>query len=282
MKKSFNILTVVKILLVGVIAVLGYFLYSLLNENITAQEQIQVRTTAVIERSKLLKDLVNMYQEANDAYPASTKDIVEFAKNGYLVKESQKFDPNNLGKFEEPIIGTDTVWIQKSYYHLVKEAKAEDPNWTNTILDTIYARNTILAELTDEEVDNLCIIPFSDNVEYTIQRIEYIDNNDTLQHFRCHAPYLAFLNSKEHNQQFWNFIEEKFNYEVKNNENISEENKKRMNADGAYKAITEKKYSIGTKPETRIVIDIEYFGITFGSLEKATLDGNWEDPRAKK
>ena len=51
MKKSFNILTVVKILLVGVIAVLGYFLYSLLNENITAQEQIQVRTTAVIERS---------------------------------------------------------------------------------------------------------------------------------------------------------------------------------------------------------------------------------------
>jgi hypothetical protein len=281
MKKSFNILTVVKILLVGVIAVLGYFLYSVLNENITAQEQIQVRTTAVIERSKLLKELVAMYQEANQTYPKSTDEIVEFAKNGFLIKQTEKYDPNNLGKFKEPVVGTDTVWIEKSYYHLAKEAKAEDPNWTNIISDTIYARKTILKELSDKQVEELCVIPYS-NEEYRVQFLEKISDGDTLHHFRCHAPYLSFLDSKEHNQQFWNFIEEKFNYEVKNNENISEDTKKRMNADGAYKAITSEKYSIGTTPETRIVIDIEYFGITFGSLEKVTLDGNWEDPRAKK
>ena len=279
MKKSFNILTAVKILLVGVIAVLGYFLYSLLNENITAQDQIKTRTTAVIERSKLLKELVTMYHDANHAYPTTTADVVEFAKNGYLVKQSEKFDPNNLGKFQEPVQGTDTVWLEKSYYHLVKEAKAKDPNWTNVVLDTVYARNTILADLSDEQIEELCIIPYSNGVEYTIKSIMTVDS---VQYFRCHAPYLAFLNTKEYNQQFWNFIEDKFNYEVKNNENISEDTKKRMNADGAHKAITSGKYSIGTTPESRITIDLEYFGITFGSLEKATLDGNWEDPRAKK
>lgn len=285
MKKSFNILTVVKILLVGVIAVLGYFLYSLLNENITAQEQIQVRTTAVIERSKLIKDVVSLYHQANNKhYPKNSTELVNFALTGCKIDTLEKLDPNNLGKFEIDLKSKDTIWKEKSYYHLVQERKAIDPTWTNDSVAITYARNTILAKLSDEEIRNLCIIPYSDNVEYTIQVYQEVDKNDgdTIEYFRCHAPYRAFLNTKEHNQQFWNFIEEKFNYEVKNNENISEENKKRMNADGAYKAITEKKYSIGTKPETRIVIDIEYFGITFGSLEKATLDGNWEDPRAKK
>ena len=279
MKNSFNILTVVKVLLLGAIAVVGYFLFTLLSENIVAQDEIEVRKTAVIERSKLIKDVVAMYHDEYRAYPKSTKEIVEFAKNGYVVEESDKFDPNNLGKFEEPIIGTDTVWIEKSYYHLAKEAKEKDPNWTNVTLDTIYVRDRFLSDLTEQEIDELCYIPYSNKVEYIINH--HMDA-DSVEYFRCHAPYSAFLNTKEYNQQFWNFIEDRFKYEVKNNDDFSEDDKKKMNALGAHKAITSGQFHIGRTPETTIVVDLDYFGITFGHLEKVSLDGNWEDPRAKK
>lgn len=283
MKNSSIILTIVKILLVVGIGILGYLLYTLLDENITAQDQIKERTTAVIERSKLIKDVVSLYHQANNKhYPKNSTEIVNFALTGCKIDTLEKLDPNNLGKFEIDPESKDTIWKEKSYYHLVQERKAVDPTWTNDSVAITYARNTILAKLSDEEIRNLCIIPYSDNVEYTIQVYQEVDEDDgdTIEYFRCHAPYRAFLNTKEHNQQFWNFIEEKFNYYVKN-EDTSNDIKK-MASEGAYKVLTEKKYKRGSRPETRIVMDINFFGVTFGDLDKVTLDGNWEDPRAKK
>ena len=280
MKNSFNILTVVKVLLLGAIAVVGYFLFTLLSENIVAKDEIKERTTAVIEKSKLLKEVVDLYHVVNDKhYPKNSQEIVEFALNGCKIDTLEKLDPNNLGKFEIDEKTKDTIWKEKSYYHLVQERKAIDPTWTNDSVAITYARNTILSKLTDEEIKNLCIIPYSNNVEYTIQ--VYVDK-DSIEYFRCHAPYRAFLNTKEYNQQFWNFIEERFKYEVKNNDDFSEDDKKKMNALGAHKAITSGQFHIGRTPETTIVVDLDYFGITFGHLEKVSLDGNWEDPRAKK
>ena len=281
MKNSSIILTIVKLLLVGGICVLGYLLYTLLDENITAQDQIKERTTAVIERSKLLKEVVSLYHEANNKhYPKNAQELVDFALNGCKIDTLEKLDPNNLGKFEIDEKTKDTIWKEKSYYHLAQERKAIDPTWTNDSVAITYARNTILAKLTDKEIKDLCIIPHSDKVEYTIQVYQDVQDGDTIEYFRCHAPYRAFLNTKEYNQQFWNFIEEKFNYYVKN-EDTSDDIKK-MASEGAYKVLTEKKYKRGTRPETRIVMDINFFGVTFGDLDHVTLDGNWEDPRAKK
>jgi hypothetical protein len=61
-----------------------------------------------------------------------------------------------------------------------------------------------------------------------------------------------------------------------------------MAADGAYVALTSKgedgmpKYFVGSSAESRRYIDINFFGVTFGDLDKTTLDGSWEDQRAKK
>lgn len=302
MKKGLNILTLAKILMVFAVVGLIYWNFAIIEENVSAQSQIEERETAVIEKEKQLKEIVEMYHKANGKYPGSCDEIVKFAKEGYVVEKREVYDRNNLGKYEykkgyvDPIWGEfskDTIWHEPSYRLLAAKAKKANPNFDNYEENIVYARKTITAKLTDEQIENLRYIPYTDNkIEFQIDTLTgpYGDHR-----FRCHAPYVKFLDTKEYNQQFWNYIEDKFNYFVKNAEGNADKFKQ-MTADGAYKAITTKitvtdengvqhttpKYYIGSTPESRIYLDINFFGVTFGDLEKATLDGSWEDQRAKK
>ena len=280
------------VLVLGVIALI-YWNFTLIETNVSAQAQIEERETAVIEHSKKLKEIAEMYHKANGRYPGSCDEIVEFAQNGFVVEKNEIFDPNNLGKFEakkgyvDPTWGKyskDTVWHEPNYRLLALREKETNPSFDNIKIDTIYARETILKKYTDVEIANLRYIPYSDKVEFEIDTLrgEYNEHR-----FRCHAPYAKFLDTKEYSQQFWNFIEDKFNYYVKNAE-VNPDKLKLMAADGAYVALTSKgedgmpKYFVGSSAESRRYIDINFFGVTFGDLDKTTLDGSWEDQRAKK
>lgn len=321
MKKVFNILNLVKVLLVGAIAYLVYWNFSQIEENVSAESQIQERETAVIEHSKKLKELVELYREAKGEYPGNWDELVAFAQDGYVTRPSNIYDPNNLGKFEPKAgyvdekwgeFSKDTIWHEPSFRLLAAAAKKENPNWTNDVIDTIYARDAVYPNMSNEEISNIRYIPYSDKVEYQIDVVktpskttvkykefdkktkkEVEKEKDTTiminGRFRCHAPYIEFLNTDEYAQQYLNFIDEKFNYYVKNADG-NKEMLKHMAADGAYKALkatTTKdgketpKYYSGTTPETRVYIDMYFFGVTFGSLEKASLDGSWEDQRTK-
>ncbi|MBE6202670.1 MAG: hypothetical protein E7135_03340 [Rikenellaceae bacterium] len=317
MKKRSIILVVVQVLLLVAIGGLLYWIFSMTEENISAEKQINDRETAVIEHSKKLKDLVEMYFDANKQYPSNWDELIAFAKDGYVTEPKQVYDPNNLGKFEpkegyvDEVWGEfskDTIWYEASYHLLALRAKKDNPNWSNDYIDTVYARKAIYPKLTDAEIEELRYIPYSNKVEFQIatvktptqmkvmvydekQKKEVEETVDTMINgrFRCHAPYVSFLDTKEYSQQFWNFIDDKFNYYVKNADG-NKEMLKQMAADGSYKALTstetrngetKPKYYSGTTPETRIYMDIEFFGVTFGNLEKASLDGSWEDQRTK-
>lgn len=281
------------VLVLGVIALI-YWNFTLIETNVSAQVQIEERETAVIEHSKKLKEIAEMYHKANGRYPGSCDEIVEFAQNGFVVEKNEVFDRNNLGKYEvkkgyvDPKWGEfskDTVWHEPSYHLLAMKEKKTNPAFDNIKIDTIYARNTIMKGFSDEEVENLRYIPYSDKVEFEIDTLR----GDYNEHrFRCHAPYAKFLDTEEYSQQFWNFIEDKFNYYVKNAE-VNPDKLKKMAADGAYTALTSTdedtgmpKYYVGSSAESRRYIDINFFGVTFGDLDKTTLDGNWEDQRTKK
>lgn len=317
MKKVFNILNLAKVLLLCAIGGLLYWNFSQIEENVTAQDQIVHRETAVVEHSKKLKELVELYFEAYQQYPGNWDELTAFALNGYVTRPSHIYDPNNLGKFEPKPgyvdenwgeFSKDTVWTEPSYHLLRLKALKENPNWTNDVIDTLYARKAIYPGLSDEQVKNIRYIPNSNKVEYQISvvktpttfKVKVYDEKlkkevdkeiDTIINgrFRCHAPYVHFFDTKEYAQQFWNFIDDKFNYYVKNADG-NKDMLKQMAADGSYKALTSTvtkdgvtmpKYYSGTTPETRIYMDIEFFGVTFGNLEKASLDGSWEDQRTK-
>ncbi|MBR2429516.1 MAG: hypothetical protein IKB15_06015 [Alistipes sp.] len=296
MKKSSIILIVVQVLLLVAIGGLLYWNFSMIEENVSAEEQIEVRNTAVIEHSKKVKQVVELFREAKKdqgaaRYPNSCEEIVEFAKNGFVVNKTDIYDTNNLGKFEEKKgyvdevwgkYSKDTIWYEPSYRLLAARELEKNPEWSNTILDTVYVRDIVFNGYTDEQIDEICIIPYSDNKEY---RIDVDEENGR---FRCHAPYVDFLDTKEYSQQFWNFIEGKFNYYINNSEGDPDMLREMGNL-GCYAVMTatkkDDKGNIIPKyidPESHRPMDVYYFGVTFGSLEKATLDGNWEDQRAKK
>lgn len=300
MKNFFRILSipavkygVLAVLVAGICALL-WWLAGMISENVAAENHIEQRETAVVEQEKVIKDIVKMYHEANGRYPGSMDEIIAFAQDGYKVEKSEIFNKDNQGKFKlveiskdkdgNPI--NDTIWEELSYYHLMKRELDKNPSFKNEKIDTIYAREEIeaLTKLTDEDIANLRYIANTDKVEFQIDTVRgtYGDHR-----FRCHAPYVAFLDTENYNQQFWNYIEAKFDYWVKNAEGYDDMRKK-MTSEGAYKAITavdkdgKSLYHIGSEKEGNLIdINIEFFGVTFGSLEKATLDGSWEDQRAK-
>lgn len=292
-----------------------YWNFSQIEENVTAQNQIEERETAVVEHSKKIKELVELYFEAYKQYPGNWDELTAFAQEGYVVRTSSVYDPNNLGKFEVKKgyvdktwgeFSKDTIWHEPSYRLLELREKKNNPNWSNDIIDTLYARNLVYPNFSDEDIANIRYIPYSDNVEFEIRVVKTPTKFKTMVYdekekkevqkeidtiingrFRCHAPYAKFLNTEEYSQQFWNFIDDKFNYYVKNADD-DKETLKQMAADGSYKALTSKKensnepkYNSGTTAESRIDVDINFFGVTFGSLEKASLDGSWEDQRTK-
>ena len=286
------------VLVLGVIALI-YWNFTLIETNVSAQVQIEERETAVIEHSKKLKEIVEMYHRANGRYPGSCDEIVEFAQNGFVVEKNEIYDRNNLGKFtpKKGYVPTDpekewwhefskdTIWEEPCYRLYVLKEKKTNPAFDNIRIDTVYARTSILKNFSDEEVANLRYIPYSDKVEFEIDTLRGSYNE---HRFRCHAPSAKFLDTEEYSQQFWNFIEDKFNYYVKNAE-VNPDKLKLMAADGAYKALTSKdtvsglpKYFVGSSAESRRYIDINFFGVTFGDLDKTTLDGSWEDQRTKK
>ena len=86
-------------------------------------------------------------------------------------------------------------------------------------------------------------------------------------------PYIKFIDVETYNQEFWNKLDEKFNLFINHSE--ASEDFKKMKADGLKKTVTkEEKYKIGSAHP--IDMDLEFFGVTFGSLEEPTNEaGNW-------
>ncbi len=298
MKGFFRILSIPAVkysllaILVAGVGVLLYWNYGMISENVAAQEHIQQRETAVIEQQKAIKEIVKLYREVNGRYPGSMDEIIEFAHNGFKLEEGNVYDPNNLGKVKEVRPGAgnidekygkfspDTIWEVPSYHVLMAATLDTLPTFDNIKIDKIYIRDIVLDSLSTDEINNLRYIANSDKKEFQIDTVN--------GRFRCHAPYIDFIDTETYSQAFWNHIEAKFDNFVKNTEGYDDMRKK-MAADGAYTAITSKdeegnaKYHIGDdKNGNRIDIDIEYFGVTVGSLEKVSLDGSWEDQRSKQ
>lgn len=253
--------TSIILLLLAAVVGLVYWIGSMLATPIQFEKHFDERSQVVIEKEENIIKLVQAYRDSNSEKKFTTNwdELVDFALNGTMEYRSQIYDENNLENAA-----------------ILAELR-KDPNWKNERVKTIAARDTIFDDalgqprLNEEQIKNLRYIPFTDKVEFQLDTATYESGTYKAHLVRCHAPYRAFIDVETYNQEFWNKMDEKFQTFINHSE-ASEEMKK-MKADGLKKAIS-KGYKIGEAHP--ITLDINFFGVTFGSLEEPTNEaGNW-------
>lgn len=251
-------------MLVAAVVALVYWIWSLLATPIQFEQHFDERSQVVIEKEENIIKLVQAYRDSNPAKKFTTNwdELIDFALNGTMEYRSQIYDENNLKNAE-----------------ILAELR-KDKNWKNERVVRVAARDTIfdddfgVCRLSEEQIRHLRYIPFTNNTEeFELDTITYESGSYRTHLIRCHAPFIKFIDTETYNQEFWNELNDRFNYFINHSE--ANEDMKKMKADGL-KATVEKepKYMIGEAHP--IPMDLEFFGISFGSLEEPTNEaGSW-------
>ncbi|MBP3547925.1 MAG: hypothetical protein J6J64_04545 [Alistipes sp.] len=247
-------------------AVVGlvYWIGSMLATPIQFEKHFSDRSNAVIEKEEYIIKLVQSYRDSHPEKKFTTNwdELIDFALNGTMEYRSQIYDENNLKNAE-----------------ILAELR-KDPNWKNERVVRVAARDTIfdddfgVCRLSEEQIRHLRYIPFTNNTEeFELDTATYESGSYRTHLIRCHAPFVKFIDVETYNQEFWNEINDRFNYFINHSE--ANEDMKKMKADGLKTTITKSpKYMIGDAHP--IPMDIEFFGISFGSLEEPTNEaGSW-------
>ena len=252
------------LLLVAIVCALLFWIWSMLSTPIKFQSHFAERSKAVIEKEEYIIKLVQGYRDSNPDKKFTTNwdELIDFALNGTMEYRSQIYDENNL----------------KNAAILAELRK--DKNWKNERITRVAARDTLfdddygVCRLTEEQIRDLRYIPFTHNTEeFRLDTITYEVGSYRTHLIRCHAPYIKFIDKDTYNQWFWNELNDQFNYFLNHQE--ASEDLKKMKAEGLKATVTRNpKYMIGEAHP--IPMDLEFFGISFGSLEEPTNEaGSW-------
>jgi hypothetical protein len=183
--------------------------------------------------------------------------------NGTIEYRSQIYDENNLENAA-----------------IIEELRKQDPTWKNERVLKIAVRDTVFDDafgkcrLTEQQIAELRYIPFTDNnEEFQLDTATYESGAYRTHLIRCHAPYIKFIDTDTYNQEYWNEINDQFEYFINHQE--ANEDMKKMKSEGVKSTFERaEKYMIGDSHP--IPMDHEFFGVTFGSLEEPTNEaGNW-------
>lgn len=256
--------TAITLFLLAVVVGLVYWIGSMLATPIQFEKHFSDRSNAVIEKEEYIIKLVQSYRDSHPEKKFTTNwdELIDFALNGTMEYRSQIYDENNLKNAE-----------------ILAELR-KDPNWKNERVVRVAARDTIfdddfgVCRLSEEQIRHLRYIPFTNNTEeFELDTATYESGSYRTHLIRCHAPFVKFIDVETYNQEFWNEINDRFNYFINHSE--ANEDMKKMKADGLKTTITKSpKYMIGDAHP--IPMDIEFFGISFGSLEEPTNEaGSW-------
>ena len=258
--------TAITLLLLAAVVGLIYWIWSMLSVPIHFEQHFNSRQQAVIEKEQYIIKLVQGYRDASadKKFTTNWDELIDFALNGTMQYRSQIYDEYNLKNAE-----------------ILAELR-KDKNWKNERVVSVPARDTLfdddlgVCRLTEDDIRNLRYIPFTHNTEeFQLDTATYEVGSYRTHLIRCHAPFIKFIDTDTYNQEFWNELNARFNYFINHAE--ANEDMKKMKADGLKATVTRNpKYMIGEA--FPIPMDVEFFGITFGSLEEPTNEaGNWED-----
>ena len=256
--------TAITLVLLAAVVGLIYWIWSMLSVPIHFEQHFSSREQAVIEKENYIIKLVQGYRDANadKKFTTNWDELIDFALNGTMEYRSQIYDENNLKNAE-----------------ILAELR-KDKNWKNERIVRVPARDTLfdddlgVCRLTEQDIRDLRYIPFTHiSEEVEVDTATYEVGNYRTHLIRCHAPYVKFIDTDTYNQEFWNELNDRFNYFINHAE--ANEDMKKMKAEGLKATVTRNpKFMIGEAHP--IPMDIEFFGVTFGSLEEPTNEaGNW-------
>ena len=256
--------TAITLVLLAAVVGLIYWIWSMLSVPIHFEQHFSSREQAVIEKENYIIKLVQGYRDANadKKFTTNWDELIDFALNGTMEYRSQIYDENNLKNAE-----------------ILAELR-KDKNWKNErnvrvpARDTLFDDDLVVCRLTEQDIRDLRYIPFTHNSEeFELDTATYEVGNYRTHLIRCHAPYVKFIDTDTYNQEFWNELNDRFNYFINHAE--ANEDMKKMKAEGLKATVTRNpKFMIGEAHP--IPMDIEFFGVTFGSLEEPTNEaGNW-------
>ena len=266
MKNSRSILvTIATLVLVAGVAALVWWIWSMVSTPIQFEKHFEERTAAVIEKEQHIVKLVQAYRDNNPEKKFTTNwdELTDFALNGTIEYRSQIYDENNLENAA-----------------IIEELRKQDPTWKNERVLKIAVRDTVFDDafgkcrLTEQQIAELRYIPFTDNnEEFQLDTATYESGAYRTHLIRCHAPYIKFIDTDTYNQEYWNEINDQFEYFINHQE--ANEDMKKMKSEGVKSTFERaEKYMIGDSHP--IPMDHEFFGVTFGSLEEPTNEaGNW-------
>lgn len=283
MKKNLTT-KIVSLVLLVVIVVLLVWVYKLIEKPVKFENDTNKREQVVIRvMEEEVIPLVRAYRDVHGKFTTDWDVLTEFALHSDIEFRSAIYDENNLDNKAK-----------------IDSLKKIDPNWKNERVEVYKVRDVVFdvngqdRVLSDEHIKNIRYIPFSNKREFQLMTTTYESGSYKTELIRGHAPYVHFLDIEHYNQEVWNLLNDKFTLFVNNSE--ASEDMKKMKSEGLKKAIervpvidektgeyvlnpdgTKKmapRHTIGVA--VPIDFDIEYFGLTFGSLETPTSEaGNW-------
>lgn len=130
----------IQIVLVIIIAILGYFLFESIQKPIRFEREMAYRHDITIEKLKQIRTCQVAFKSENGQYTGSFDTLIDFIKNGEfkVVKQIGSFDDS--AAVAEGRVFRDTVLVK--------------------VLDSLFDA--------DYNIDNLRYIPFSENVEFEL------------------------------------------------------------------------------------------------------------------
>lgn len=168
------------VLLVAIIGV-GYWLYDIINSPVEFQNEVKVRSTAVVERIKDIRTAQRAYKRVHGKYTGSFDTLINFIKN-----DSMEF-LIAMGSEDDSVA--------------VAQGKVKTHKVMIAVKDTIFGKRVF-------NYDELAIIPFSDNQRFKMAASELkTESSIVIPVFCASAEYKTFLSSLGNNQELINLYD---------------------------------------------------------------------------
>lgn len=174
--------TILQIVLLIVILGLSYAIYESIMQPIRFQEKQKIRSTAVIDRLKSIRDVQVAYRNINDRYTGSFDTLIDFLKTANIPVVKME------GSLTDSLIEAGVTEAKALAMGLIKR-------------DTIYvpAKDSLVKK--GFNPDSLQYVPYTDKAKFEMGAgILTTGSGVKVQVFEAKVPYSVFLNGLDHQE----------------------------------------------------------------------------------
>ena len=182
-----------KLVLALAIVGLGFYVYVLISTPIKFAEEQKIREKAVITRIKDIRTAERQFKSKYQHFTADFDSLINFVLNETMDGERKLIDED------------DSVAMAQA-------RKKYGRKFKNVEKFTYSVKDSLLKHLSDEDIQNLRYIPYSDNKEcYLEATILTTESKIVIPTVESRAPYINFLDTVVYRQEVINLVDQCMN-----------------------------------------------------------------------